>query len=203
LTKHSAEITKAYLSAILFINHLAGEYPLLDLRVHLFLRDIGGYLKRCIKCHKYHSGRQEYCQDCGFPLFLVYRSNINQCIGKISGNRLKWELRPESDDKRNSFYVLISLDAPPEGEALSFRDDGRVSKEEIILDYEEYGRLKLTLLPMSVKTTSIYMAWSVNCWLIKSPANASCSALWIIGRRLLSMALCCKMNLPTISLTHI
>jgi ATP-dependent helicase YprA (DUF1998 family) len=148
LTKHSAKITKAYLSAILFINHLAGEYPLLDLRVHLFLRDIGGYLKRCIKCRKYHSGRQEYCQDCGFPLFLVYRSNINQCIGKISGNRLKWELRPESDDKRNSFYVLISLDAPPEGEALSFRDDGRVSKEEIILDYEEYGRLKLTLLPI-------------------------------------------------------
>lgn len=148
LTKHSAEITKAYLSAVLFINHLAGEYPLLDLRVHLFLRDIGGYLKRCIKCHKYHSGRQEYCQDCGFPLFLVYRSNINQCIGKISGNHLKWDLQPESDDKKNAFYVLILLDAPPSGEALAFRDDSRVNKEEIILDYEEYGRLKLTLLPI-------------------------------------------------------
>lgn len=148
LIKNSVEITKAYLSAVLFLNHLAGEHPLLDLRVHLFLRDIGGHLKRCIKCHKYHSGRQEYCQDCGFPLFLVYRSNINQCIGKISGNRLKWDLQPESDDKKNSFYVLISLDTPPAGEALAFRDDGRVNKEEIILDYEEYGRLKLTLLPI-------------------------------------------------------
>ena len=149
LTKHGAEITKAYLSAVLFLNHLAGENPLLDLRVHLFLRDIGGYLKRCIKCQKFHSGRQEYCQDCGFPLFLVYRSNINQCIGKISGNRLKWELQPESDDKKNTFYVLISQESPtPAGEALAFRDDSRVGKEEIVLDYEEYGRLKLTLLPV-------------------------------------------------------
>lgn len=148
LTGHAVGITKAYLSAIMFINHLAGEFPLLDLRVHLFLRDIGGPLKRCIKCQKYHSGRQEFCQDCGFPLFLVYRENINQCIGKISGNRLKWELRPESDDRKNSFYVLISKNVEPEqGDVLAFRDDLRPNKEEITLDYEEYGRLKLTLLP--------------------------------------------------------
>lgn len=149
LTDHAIGITKAYLSAIMFLNHLAGDFPLLDLRVHLFLRDIGGALKRCIKCQKYHSGRQEYCQDCGFPLFLVYRQNINMCIGKISGNRLKWELRPESDDKKNSFYVLISKDIEPEqGDVLAFRDDLHRNKEEIILDYEEYGRLRLTLLPI-------------------------------------------------------
>ncbi len=149
LTDHAVDILKAYLSAIMFLNHLAGEFPLLDLRAHLFLRDIGGSLKRCIKCQKYHSGRQEYCQDCGFPLFLVYRENINLCIGKISGNNLKWELRPESDDKKNSFYVLISKDIEPEqGDVLAFRDDLHRNKEEITLDYEEYGRLKLTLLPI-------------------------------------------------------
>lgn len=115
----------------------------------MFLRDIGGYLKRCIKCQKYHSGRQEFCQDCGFPLFLVYRENINQSIGKISGNRLKWELQPESDDRKNSFYVLITQDAEPsQGETLAFRDNLRPNKEEIVLDYEDYGRLRLTLLPI-------------------------------------------------------
>jgi hypothetical protein len=83
-------------------------------------------------------------------LFLVYRLNVNQCIGKISGNHLKWELQPESDDRKNSFYVLITQEAEPgEGQTLAFRDDFRLGNEEIVLDYEEYGRLKLTLLPIS------------------------------------------------------
>lgn len=147
---HAVDITKAYLSAIMFLNHLAGDHPILDLRVHLFLRDIGGHLKRCIKCKKYHSGRQEFCQECGFPLFLVYKENVQQCIGKVSGNRLKWELKSESDDRKNSYYVLVTHeDEPGTGEALTFQDDLRITKEEIVLDYKEYGRLKLNLLPIS------------------------------------------------------
>ncbi len=150
---HAEEMVKAFLSAVAFANHHAGSQgqPLLDFRVHLFLRDIGGYLKRCIKCHKYHSGNQEFCQDCGFPLFCVYRHDIHRCIGKVSDNRLKWELRPESDDRKNSYYVLLSPVKSDQdegkGDALRFRDDLQVHEDEIILDYDTYGRLRLELLP--------------------------------------------------------
>jgi len=153
------EVAKAYLSAIAFVNHLQSQYqdarPLLDFRVHLFLRNIGGYLKRCIKCHKYHSGNQEFCQDCGFPLFCVYRHDIHQCIGKISGGRLKWELHPESTDRKNTYYVLISTvreahdDDASDGDndTLGFRDTLQSDRDEIVLDYDTYGRLRLKLLP--------------------------------------------------------
>jgi len=94
------EIVKAYLSACAFINHLSKHMPILDFRIHLFLRDIGGHLKKCLKCTTFHSGRQEFCPECGFPLFYVYRGNIRQCIGKVTNNRLKYEPRTESDDKK-------------------------------------------------------------------------------------------------------
>lgn len=148
LAEHAVEVTKAYLSAIMFLNHLVGDHPVLDLRVHLFLRDTGGFLKRCVRCRKYHSGRQELCQDCGFPLFYVCKEDINRCIGKVSGGRLKSELRQESDDRKNAFYVLIDQENDGRsGEALTFQEIPRAREEELILDYAEYGRLKLTLFP--------------------------------------------------------
>ncbi|MBN1877952.1 MAG: DEAD/DEAH box helicase, partial [Anaerolineae bacterium] len=146
--RHKTEsLVKAYLSAIAFMNFQAQGQPILDFRVHLFLRNIGGYLKKCIKCHKYHSGNQETCQECGFPLFCVYRDDIHQCIGKISGNRLKWDLRPESDDKRNSYYVLISsVDTGNRDELLPFEETLHATQDEIVLNYDVYGRLRLKLL---------------------------------------------------------
>ncbi len=148
------ELVKAYLSAIAFVNHLAGRkgQPLLDFRVHLFLRDVGGYLKRCIKCGRYHSGNQEYCQECGFPLFYVYRHNIHQCIGKVSGNRLRWVLGRESDDRGDPYYVLISKadDEEPakQPDSLRARDATNAHDDESTLEYDEYGTLRLTLLEM-------------------------------------------------------
>lgn len=147
------EMAKAYLSAIAFANHhTAGKgRPILDFRVHLFLRNIGGLLKRCIKCGRYHSGNQQVCQDCGFPLFCVYRHDIQQCIGKVSGRRLRWQLHPESDDRRNAYYALVTMDADAEPamnheESLAFRHKARVNKDELVLDYDVYGRLHLKLL---------------------------------------------------------
>lgn len=152
---HNAEaIAKAYLSAIAFVNHLSDRegQPLLDFRVHLFLRNIGGYLKRCIKCHKYHSGNQEFCQDCGFPLFCVYRYDIHQCVGKVSGHRLKWELHPGSTDRKNTYYVLISSADEASGDdtdgVLSVQDTFQSDRDEIVLDYDVYGRIRLKWLPL-------------------------------------------------------
>lgn len=148
------EMVKAYLSAAAFANHHAAGRgrPVLDFRVHLFLRNVGGSLKRCIKCGKYHSGNQQACQDCGFPLFCVYRHDIRQCIGKVSGNRLRWELYPESDDRQNTYYVLVTMRAPERSsvdqeDSLGFRHDARLDKDEMVLDYDVYGRLRLKLLP--------------------------------------------------------
>lgn len=153
--RHRVEdLAKAYLSAVAFVNHVGagkGGPPLLDFRVHLFLRNVGGVLKRCIKCGRYHSGNQEHCQDCGFPLFCVYRDDIRKCIGKVSGNRLRWELRRESDDRRDTYFVLVRMDngdATPDGEGeLRFQDKPSADRDEIILDYDTYGRLCLTFLP--------------------------------------------------------
>lgn len=148
------EMAKAYLSAAAFVNHHAAGKgrPVLDFRVHLFLRNVGGSLKRCVKCGKYHSGNQDMCQDCGFPLFCVYRHDIRQCVGKVSGNRLRWELHPESDDRQNAYYVLVTTDTAGSTEhpkeILGFRHDARLDKDEIVLDYDVYGRLRLKLLPV-------------------------------------------------------
>lgn len=137
-------IVKEYLSAISYINYYSDE-PLLDFRIHLFFRDIGGHLKKCIKCKKYRSGHQEFCEDCGTPLFHVYKGDINKCIGKISGNKLKSEIRRESEDKKNSFYVLISFNETKQllNEYLCFKEDFKLIKDEIILDYDHHGGLRL------------------------------------------------------------
>lgn len=152
---HKAEeIVQAYLSAIAYVNQLAKSNPLLDFRIHLFLKDIGGFLKRCLKCKKYHSGLQEFCQDCGFPLFFVYRHNIHQCIGKVTDNRLKYELRPESDDKKNAFYVLIEFSEAQtptlsEEDTLHFVADPTTINGQLSLSFSNYGQLQLQLLPVT------------------------------------------------------
>lgn len=157
----SAEaVAKAYLSAIAWSNHLVADdeekKPLLDFRLHLFVQNVDGYLKRCLHCRTYHSGYQEFCQECGYPLFLVYRHDVNQCIGKVSGNQLKWEVRPESNDRTNSYYVLVTLApdaAPPTassvtgGPTLTFDEAILPDLDAIPLQHEAAGRLHLALLP--------------------------------------------------------
>jgi len=147
-------LVKTYLSAIAFVNHHAGTTPVLDFRLHLFLREIGGSLKRCIRCYKYHSGGQEACTECGYPLFYVSRENIQSCIGKVSGNRLKWELRAESDDRKNAYYVRImfaelhSAVATVDTLSFSLTDDPSSAREELPLRFDPAGRLRLSVLPM-------------------------------------------------------
>ncbi len=144
---HSPErIVKAYLSAVSFYNHLNPSSPVLDYRLHLFVRNISGHLKMCIKCRHYHSGAQDFCQECGFPLFLVYKNDIRKCIGKVSGNRLKWSLYPESDDRKNFFYTLIEIVDDFPGDSMGFSHESHVTAEDIILNYDPYGKLRLTFM---------------------------------------------------------
>ncbi|MCB0195189.1 MAG: DEAD/DEAH box helicase [Anaerolineae bacterium] len=156
-THKAEEIVQAYLSAIAYINQLGNQSEkstsLLDFRIHLFLKDIGGYLKRCMKCKKYHSGLQEFCQDCGFPLFCVYKDDIRRCIGKVTDGRLKYELRPESDDQKNSFYVLVELfdtlaSSAKENDTLRFIVDSNTIDGQLILSFKPDGPFHLSLLPV-------------------------------------------------------
>lgn len=140
------QIVKAYLNGVSFLNHMSKDDAVLDYRIHLFMRNISGYLKMCIKCRRYHSGAQNICQECGFPLFLVYRKDIRKCIGKVTGNRLKWELFPESDDRKNTYYVLVEIHDSPPPNSLSFDHEAQITPDELILNYDPYGRLRLTLL---------------------------------------------------------
>lgn len=146
------DLAKAYLSAIAFVNWQAetAGTPLLDFRAHLFVRQVGGHLKRCIKCRRYHSGSQEHCQDCGFPLFYVYQGDVRYCIGKVAGNRLHWDLRQSSDTHKKAFYVLITVDPNEEDSAdgLTFQDALQLGRQEIVLKYDVYGQLRLQHLPV-------------------------------------------------------
>lgn len=148
-TQKPAELTKSYLSAISFINHFYPEHTLLDYRIHLFIRNPAGYLKKCINCGKYHSGKGKFCTECNYPLFMVYRRNPKMCLGKISDRKLSFELR--SEDRPGDFYVLIekSFDDPIAIEQLSFNDKGKIERDSIFLEYSEYGKLRLRILEIN------------------------------------------------------
>ncbi len=145
-------LAKGYLSAIAFLNFRARSQktPLLDFRVHLWLRMIGGFLKRCLHCHRYHVGLQEFCQECGFPLFDVYRHNIEQCVGKVAGHRLSWTLKNTSDDPPGTYYVLLSP-AGKQGDttedSLHFDTTLGAVDEALQLVFNDNGALHVTLLP--------------------------------------------------------
>lgn len=151
------ELTKAYLSAIAFSNHYAEGDPLLDFRIHLFLRDIGGCLQMCVKCGRYFSGYSSSCDSCGWPLFKVYRKNVHQAVGKVSGSKLRSELRRESDDPELTFNVTLantkgipSVHIDPEtsqkDESLKFKLDIHSHDTGISINYDPMGAIALSLI---------------------------------------------------------
>lgn len=145
-TTYPEELAKAYLSAISFLNYMSHK-PLLDFRIHLFIKNLDGYLKRCIKCGKYHTGKKDVCLDCGFPLFYVYRDNINKMIGKMSGSFLRNNLSPQEDDASAAYYVLFSRwNSSNENISATFDKEKAISNGKMILDYADYGKILLELI---------------------------------------------------------
>jgi len=84
-----------------------GEKSAIDLRLHIFLLGLRGYLKRCLDCGNFHSGGYEICPDCSQPLFLVDRNDISLCVAKINGSLISPVLDPEENDNRKTFFVSI------------------------------------------------------------------------------------------------
>src|SRR5690606_29062299 len=102
-------LAKAYLSAIAFVNHTAKEHPVLDFRIHLFLKDLGGHLQMCPRCRRYHSGAQEACGTCGWPLFKVHKGNVREALGKVADRELRRTLSAQPDDPDLTYLVRISM----------------------------------------------------------------------------------------------
>lgn len=119
-------VVRAYLSLIAYMNAHHPKEQLLDFRMHLFVRNVGGRLKTCLQCGQYHAGRQEHCPDCGNPLFLTYSGDVSKCVARVSGQRLSYDLRRRSDDSKKPIYVLVSaedsLEEDPRGEVRSEKD---------------------------------------------------------------------------------
>lgn len=153
---HPEEIAKAYLSAIAYMNHLIGrnhqERPLMDFRIHLFVRQIQGYLKQCLACRQYHPGDQMQCPECGFPLFAVYRHDIRKCVAKLSGRQPRATLARESDDPASAAYVLLSLqdedrkEADLSASAFLFHADRAQAMGELDMRYDADGRWAMEYL---------------------------------------------------------
>lgn len=148
-------ITKAYLSAIAYLNHRmsdedASKEPLLDFRMHLFLRDIDGYLKRCLWCDQFHAGGQDTCPECSHPLFLVYRGSVSTCIARVGDGKLTYDLRPTTNEE-NYFYVLLrkvdsELGAEVDGPTVLSIDTLDFQNETAEIVYNADGRFCLEWL---------------------------------------------------------
>ena len=150
--EHARNLLRSYLTAIAFANHFRDETPpLLDFRVHMFLRELGGQLKMCIFCHSYHPGEEDHCPDCCSPhLFFVYSQSPRKAIAQVRDKRLSPSLAGRKDGAaKRDYFVLIDpdgvsggqrfqLDSPNfDGYLLSPDASGNVSLEL----FEEGGKL--------------------------------------------------------------
>ena len=66
-------IVTSWLEAIAFLNFKAHKEarPLLDFRTHIFFRELGPQLRRCLRCRRYVATRREHCPHCGGQTGLV------------------------------------------------------------------------------------------------------------------------------------
>ncbi|MBX7213696.1 MAG: DEAD/DEAH box helicase [Thermoflexales bacterium] len=105
----AVEVAQAFLSTVRFMNaqSKATSQPVLDFRAHLFVRSITGHLKRCVKCGRFHSGRQASCRSCGGPLFYVYREDHRKVIAGVSGRELMPALLDKGEAGKARMYVTL------------------------------------------------------------------------------------------------
>lgn len=106
--EEAALAVKSWLNALSIIaTDFNDDRQALDMRLHIFLRGLKGYLNRCIGCGSYHPDGSDMCPDCGSALFLVDRDNVSACVAKVRDNTLSPVLYPEEKDGPNTFFVKI------------------------------------------------------------------------------------------------
>lgn len=167
-----------YLSALAYVNHVShSEQSLIDYRLHLIVRELGGYLKCCVICGRYHSGLDEFCHHCGRPLFAVYRKDVTCCIGKVSNRTLRWDLRKESDDPPNTYTVLIHKvghqlkpsDGLRFGEGLTPDPNGPLNIELLNLDHPD--KPVKDCIPLAANRSFQYLYTLLRAMLRETPRD--------------------------------
>lgn len=102
------EDLKCYFSNILRLNENYNNYPILDFRIHLFILDIGKYLRRCINCGRYYTHCIGKCNDCGHVILPVYKENPKLLLGNLKNGQINDPTKLKETEKKN--LVLIDLD---------------------------------------------------------------------------------------------
>jgi len=137
---------KQYLTQLFTVNEQA-EQPVLDFRVHLFLRSISGMLKRCIHCGRYHTGGSDVCDDCGSPVFSVYKRDYHLMVGHLEGKYLYDCGNIYMPDTQ---YVLINTGAPIEAEH-SLTVTVAYTQKGALLQYNPQGKVQLIFFADGIK----------------------------------------------------
>lgn len=144
----SKDELKEHLIKIVNTNSKYPNAPILDFRIHLFMLELNSVLKRCIKCGKYQTTKNDTCIECGHPIFPVYNKDVTKCIGKIVDKKLKSDI---SVIEENEFWVLIeNKKFKDEGknfnfESLSFKEYYQID-DGIKLEYDREGPITLYFL---------------------------------------------------------
>ena len=101
------ENLKEYLEELLKANSKSNNNPILDFRIHLFLLEIGGVLKRCTHCKQFYTDNIKICNNCGELILPVYKKNPNYLVGVLKDG---FVLPPKSKDIEKYPVVLLDLD---------------------------------------------------------------------------------------------
>jgi superfamily II DNA/RNA helicase len=138
-----------YLQHIMELNHTMIQ-PVLDFRVHLFLLNIYGTLKRCIHCGQYHIGTFEHCDFCGGMVFPVYDMDYKQCLGRVWEDEkhhkyLIPDLVMTDQTKHKSVYVCIHM-GKEHAQTDYLRFSASYEKNGLLLQYDPEGDIKLSYL---------------------------------------------------------
>ncbi|OVE73939.1 hypothetical protein BVX94_02370 [bacterium B17] len=160
--EESGKAVKQWLNALSIIaTDFQDDRQALDLRLHIFLRGLSGYLRRCIACGSYHPDGSDMCPDCGSALFLVDKENAYACVAKVSKNTLSSAIYPEENDEKDIFYVKAmpfdeNLTPDPEGIRCTLNVDlslEAISSDSMAVPFAPDPDGELLLLRHSAQTT--------------------------------------------------
>lgn len=170
------EVVKSYLRLFAYFGETGRS--VLDLRFHVFLRNAGGTLHRCMTCDRHHAGHSENCPECGGLLFAVDQAEPRACLAKVTLRRtggdvpvyrLTPRLSKQEEDPQAVLYVrLYRAPAAPAGalhvhidpaeEGASLRAEAGAPWALVLEpDVEEKGALDRTVSLVTDKAEHAYL----------------------------------------------
>ena len=120
---------------------------ILSFRTNLFLMDICGGIKKCIKCGKYHIGTSINCISCAAPLFYISTENPHIMIGSVQGKKISSDI--DSLNKNTLYVGIVNSDYKIENDHYSININENFifdSDNNIEINVDKEGKRKLIYL---------------------------------------------------------